>query len=304
MYSEEFGKFIASNLDPGLRTDDLIHKFKNNSYTNGVLSVLKNLVYQEVNWEPNPYHIPFTNGVYDLKEKVFRASKPEDYLTANVGYDYNPDACIKEPYRFVWNLFEDQEVVDYVLKILSCMLLGEQKFQCFYIHTGYGRNGKSRLMILVNNTLGDLIDGAFNPNYWMEKSDLSERPSPALHNSRNKKGLLCEEPEEDREVKVCFNSGRIKKYTGGCALTTRTLNKTPSTWQPKADLHIATQKIPNFNDNSHGFKRRLKLIRYPFTFIDDPEKGNERCKIYRKAEDFPILGLGFRASIRYPLHLQ
>lgn len=53
-----------------------------------------------------------------------RESKPEDFLTVKVKYDYNKDADYSNIQKFFYNLFEDVEIYEYFMKTLSCLIYG------------------------------------------------------------------------------------------------------------------------------------------------------------------------------------
>lgn len=102
------------------------------------------------------YHLlPFNNGVYDFITKEFRSSKREDYIEYTVGYNYNPTVNNPRVHDFIEQIIPDEKTRDYTLKTFSNCLNGNSSNEEILLLIGKGSNGKSQLLNLILNTLGE-----------------------------------------------------------------------------------------------------------------------------------------------------
>ena len=96
--------------------------------------------------DQNIYFVGFANGVYDLKNKIFRKGEPDDMIRKNVGYNYKEfkrdDAIILEIEAFLESIQPEKDMRDYLGAYLASFLEGSNKDQKFMIWTGSGQNGK------------------------------------------------------------------------------------------------------------------------------------------------------------------
>lgn len=68
-------------------------KLEDNGFKECVMKEMREYFYDEKflkNVDANQNLIAFDNGVWELKEHIFRSAKSEDYLSKSVGYDYIP----------------------------------------------------------------------------------------------------------------------------------------------------------------------------------------------------------------------
>ena len=66
-------------------------KLKKTTDKNNIMREAKELFYDESfldEQDNNPYLLGFSNGIYDFREGVFRAGRPEDYVVKSTNIDY------------------------------------------------------------------------------------------------------------------------------------------------------------------------------------------------------------------------
>ena len=107
------------------------------------------------------YLLCFNNGVMDFDEGNFRNGIPEDYTSKCTNIDYIPldeerdKVKMEEINTFMYQLFPNNELREYMWQHLASTLLGMNSNQTFNIYTGRGRNGKSKLVEFMSLVLGD-----------------------------------------------------------------------------------------------------------------------------------------------------
>ena len=86
------------------------------------------------------------SGVVDLHTGELRARLPEDMLYTIVNVDYDPMASDDLIREVVFSaMADDQEMADYIKKLLGYGCTGEVSEEIFSVWTGSGRNAKGVL---------------------------------------------------------------------------------------------------------------------------------------------------------------
>jgi len=84
---------------------------------------------------------------------------PTDYITKTCGYTImeRNEVVEKEVMQFIGSIFENENLVNYVLDVFATALCGHKHVHEFYIFTGSGRNGKGHLMKLVKTAFQEYM---------------------------------------------------------------------------------------------------------------------------------------------------
>ncbi len=223
--------------------------------------------------DTNGYLIGFDNGVYDLKEHIFRSGKQEDMLTMSVGYAFSAEKS--ENYNSLIQFLEDiqpnKKERDYLLTYLSTALFGNS-LELFTILTGQGRNGKSKLIELLKMTFGDYYGSVKSQLFTRPQPDASS-PDPGLLNLQKKKLVISSEPEKNQKL----NSGFIKFITGRDSTQLRACHQNEMIdFEPKFITLFVCNDIPETDDLDAAFSKRLRCINFPTEFCDNPTKDHQK----------------------------
>lgn len=282
--NENLKDYLVSNevVDTNLRNkmvDAIISKLENVNFKD---QLLKQVIYLYENCDPdfysnldsNPYLLAFKNGVYDFKTNTFRQSTQQDYIAFSTGYDYleydDNYIQIQEIYEFLSKIIPNQQVREYLLKILGKSLLGipEEKF---YIWTGLsGANGKSTLVNFLEATLGDYITSV-DVSLLTNKRASSSSASPDIVRLKGKRLFTFQEPEHDDKLRT----GILKQYTGGDTIIARELFKAPVTFKLQGTMLMCCNDLPSVSSIDGGTWRRIRVIEFKSRFCDYPVKMNE-----------------------------
>jgi P4 family phage/plasmid primase-like protien len=152
--------------------------------------------------DENPHLIGCINGIYDLQRMEFREGRPDDLVTMSTKIDYDPefnwaDQRIKDIMEFISKVLPNQNVREYVLQIFASCLDGTAKQKKFYIFSGSGGNGKSKLIELLDKTLGDYSVRARND--LLTKKDVK---FSKLKKLKNKRVITFQKAEEKSKINV------------------------------------------------------------------------------------------------------
>ena len=278
----------------------IISKLKDSNYKDKIIRECRELFYDpEFNIKLNSKLdlIGFDNGVFDLKKMVFRKGQPDDYVNVTTNYslpiydlskpvdfdllyrkimeDENNKEPMKELNEFIKQVLPnredkngnriDERTRDYVLRFLSSCLSGNVREEKFYFWTGSGGNGKSKIIELLDLTLGD-YSKTLDVAYLTTKRGSSSSASPEVETLKYARFVSCSEPEEDDKIYV----GKLKQITGGDKLTTRGLYKETTQFKPQFKIILMCNDLPKLQNQDGGTWRRIEVVEFISKFTDNP----------------------------------
>lgn len=278
------------------------------SFLKGVVSLFSSYYYKEnveklFNQKLNLF--AFTNGVLDLEIFETRQIEPEDYITVTTGYDYRESQIDeKEKVRqFLRNIFPNEPVLKYVLRVLSKCLSGQKTDQVAHIFTGIGSNGKSLLMLLCKYVFGEYYQ-TFSVSYLTKEDNGKDKPLPELESAKYSRILVTSEPEENDKFQISI----LKNLTGNEEVTFRGMySKQPTKYIPQFMIFILLNQFPKLSKFDAGIERRLRAVHFPTRFVYNPVEENEKLRddsisIQFKSDDswkFGLLGLLIDTYLEY-----
>lgn len=216
----------------------------------------------------------FNDKVYDLQTNEVRDIHPNDFISITTGYNYPiKDKKIQdEIFTHIYSMFKTQPDADYLLNILSSCLIGNNKFQEFYILTGNGGNGKSLLMSLLGGAFGNYIQ-TINTSSITKKQKSANDTSDWVK-TKGCRILTMTEPSVTDRLQIDV----IKKITGNDPIVERALYCQSVTFIPQFTPFMLANSIPDLSKLDGGIERRIKIINFPFQFKESLEQGNDLVK--------------------------
>lgn len=219
----------------------------------------------------------FENGVLDLESMEFREGRPEDYISLSTGNNYREsalnDPVTAEVNEFLSKVFTKEDIRDYLLKVLSSCLDGFNREEKFYIWTGVGANGKSKMLELMMHTFGDYYS-IMNVTAITGKRVSSNATNSELVLTKGKRMVVMQEPGNDEKM----NIGYLKELSGGDVVQGRSLFKEPVKFKPQFKLILACNHLPEVpSATDDGTWRRIRVAEFTSRFVEspDPNKNNE-----------------------------
>lgn len=231
--------------------------------------------------DTNPYLLCFNNGVFDFKDKRFRPGRPDDYISlcTNIDYvDLTPRTIPiqNEINEFFSQLFPrvsevsgKQELRDYMWEHLASTLMGTTDCQTFNMYVGKGQNGKSVLISLMEQILGE-YKGDVPLTLITEKRAKVGGVTPEIVELKGKRYALMQEPSKNDII----NEGVMKQLTSGednlqgrVPFADKTI-----TFKPQLKLVVTTNVFMTINSNDFGTWRRIRVCPFESHFKDNPVK--------------------------------
>jgi P4 family phage/plasmid primase-like protien len=294
---------LRYNIQPKLKKlyTDLLSYYKDNEYDKQKIKSIKNIIggfgettlknniitelidIYTVQKNPNKNFVSklnsnnnligFDNGVYDLNKFEFREGSPEDFITMTTGYEYKEQHTDKynDLLKFLEDVQPNKEERDYMLTYFAIGLIGNQ-LELFTILTGCGRNGKSKLIELLKETLGDYFGSVQSQMFTRPRPDANS-PDPGLLSLMNKRIVMASEPEKNSKL----NSGFIKFITGRDSTTLRNCHSNDMIdFTANFITLLICNDIPDCDDIDNAFSKRLRCINFPTEFVTEPNKENQK----------------------------
>ena len=214
--------------------------------------------------------VPFTNGAFNLQTQIFGESKREDYITLTTGYDLDTSVRNEETVTFINRVLPEPSVRDYVMKKFAECLNGDIPNTNFLMFIGNGANGKSQLLNLMRETMGEFAEKVEVTLLTRKRSD-ANGVSPEKAKMRNKRFVYLSEPEDKERI----NIGLLKELTGSEEIVSRGLYQESVTFRMEAKLFLACNELPDIKGEDNALWRRIKVVNFPSRFVDNPSGQNE-----------------------------
>jgi putative DNA primase/helicase len=257
-------------------------------------------------WDTKPWWLPVANGVIELPTMTFRPGRPEDWLRKHCVAEYRGLEAPRPKWdKFLLEIFDgDQEVVDFVQCLFGQALVGEVLESVFPVFYGpFGRNGKTTLMEAVaQHVLGPLAwSMPVEVLIAFKESRSGEAPTPMRKNLRGKRIVYAGEPEENKKL----NAGLTKLLTGADTISARGIHdKDVVDFVPSHTLFLLSNFQLRANPQDEAAWHRLKEIKLPLSFVDEPVRPHERQRnphlpAELKAEASGILAWLLEGFLRY-----
>ena len=222
------------------------------------------------------------NGVIDLRTGELSHGRPEQYILNAIATEYDaqlmqePDPC-PEVARFLLSSMDgDQELVDFIWRILGYGLITERRNHIFTIFWGeHGRNGKDTLIKLVTHVLGQSLSGDVPVEMFLQiqQTRNSSAPTPDVLARRGMCIAWINEAEEGQR----FALAKLKKLTGGGYITARGLqDKLQTTWLQTHLPIMTTNELPKAKADDAAFCAHALLVKWPLSFVEEPKEPYER----------------------------
>lgn len=220
--------------------------------------------------------IGFENGVYDLNTYEFRLSNKDDMITMSVRYKFDetfdddtPE--VRETMSLLMSLFPDETVLEYTLCFLSSAISGHVKEELIHFWTGLsnsqtGANGKSTVVSLMLNSLGDYATGGHSSIITSQR-EYAYSSNPALMALKNKRFVTFQEIENERTI----NMSVVKGMTGNDLVTGRQLYQQQETFVPHWHIVVCANALPPVSSDDGGTRRRIRNIPFDSKYVENPQ---------------------------------
>ena len=223
----------------------------------------------------DPWLINCQNGTLDLKTGRLKEHDPADLITRIVPVSYDPGAACPRFERFLRETLVDAEVVGFVKRYAGYTLTGATRERILTILYGSGKNGKTTLVELLHEAMGDYARNTDVETLLIRKYSGVGNDVAALKGARF---VSAAEVEKGRRLA----ESKVKQLTGRDTVTARFLFGENFDFKPEFKLWLSTNNKPVIQGTDDAIWDRLRLI--PFTQRFDGDKADPLLSDKLRAE--------------------
>ena len=204
----------------------------------------------------DPWLVNCQNGTLDLRTGKLKAHDPADHITKIVPVDYDPDASSPRFARFLKEALVDDALIKFVKRYSGYTLTGITRERLLAILYGFGKNGKTTLVELLHEALGDYARNTDVETLLIKKYQGVGNDVAALKGARF---VSAAEVEKGRRLA----ESKVKQLTGRDTVTARFLFGENFDFKPEFKLWLSTNNKPVIQGTDDAIWDRIRLI--PFT---------------------------------------
>jgi P4 family phage/plasmid primase-like protien len=170
----------------------------------------------------------------------------------------------------------DQELIDYVQRIVGLAAIGKVYVEALIISYGEGRNGKSTFWNVISRVMGN-YSGSISADILT--SQVRRNVKPELAEAKGKRLLIAAELEEGMRL----NTSNIKQLCSTDEIAAEKKYKDPFKYVPTHTLVLYTNHLPKVGAIDKGTWRRLIVIPFLATIDGNSDKKNYADYLFENA---------------------
>ncbi|SMD18555.1 phage/plasmid primase, P4 family [Rhizobium sp. RU36D] len=219
--------------------------------------------------------------------------KASDRISKIVDASFVPDTACYLFDRFLTTIQPNPDIRAFLQRLFGYCLLGAKSEQILVFFYGIGSNGKSTLLKVIGDIMGDYTVTMSIDSFAGEGRRGGGDATPDLARLPSSRFVVASEPEEGIKLKDAL----IKVLTGGTKIPARRLQEDFFEFIPKFQMIIDGNHKPVIRDNSDGTWRRVKLIPFLVQVLKDQVDKDLSAKLM--AEKDGILAWMVRGALEY-----
>jgi len=230
------------------------------------------------------YNIHFKNGVYDIKNKLFRNRVKEDYTTIFLDYNYiEYNKIDKTKHEFIETFFKKIQPNDiqrnFTLSYLAYSITGNTGKQIFKVNIGYSAsNGKSTEIKIHEKTFPIYTTKLNKDTFNKGNTKRHKYIAKCLHSPIR---LAYIEELDSQQLDADF----LKDWVDGNRISNEIMYSTCEELPIQSKLLTFSNKDFNIKGDE-GIYRRGKVQFYESKFTDKIEKDDFDKNMYKKVDNF------------------
>lgn len=207
------------------------------------------------------------NGTVDLRTGQIREHNPDDYLTRFIGLPYLPQVAAPLFERVVAQItceeaYPNRPLAAFLQRWFGYCATGSVREQKFAVHYGQGRNGKSTVLDLVAEVLGDYAATAAPGLLARSAGRTADRHPAEIADLWGRRMVTAHESGEGQVLREDF----VKHATGGDKIKARYMHSNFFEFNPTHKLQLLTNYKPRIKGQDEGIWRRVMLVPFKARF--------------------------------------
>lgn len=241
--------------------------------------------------DANPWLFNVQNGTLNLKTGELQPHRRGDYITKISKVTYDADATAPLWERFLGEIFDgNDEIIAFLKRALGYSMTGDTREHCLFFCYGQGRNGKSTLLEVFRDLMGEYAAQSTFTSFQVQRND---GPRSDIARMRGARFVSAVEANAEKE----FDAATIKQMTGGDTVVARKLYEDFAEYKPEFKLWLAANHKPVVREQTVAFWERIRLI--PFNVIIPAERRKKNLLHLLRAELPGILNWALEGCLEW-----
>lgn len=208
---------------------------------------------------PNPFDIPFNNGIFNTETWKFREYSAEDYFFHHLPINYTHEGACPTIDSFFETVVEGEKERQWLIDWASFMLVRPIITAKMLLITGYGSNGKSIYADILKSGVGKNLTTSISLH---DLHDFAIEPLYVTRPYLNVSGELSRKKDLEQDI--------VKKLISGESVTLNRKNKSFVSFEPNTKFLTLSNELPeNLRDLSDGWCRRILPMNFDRSFKED-----------------------------------
>jgi len=273
--------FQEAALQPSVEILQLVHKHAANSHHVARLKAMQEIASRDPiicvpvkELDSNPMLLGVANGVVNLITGKLEPNHPDKLITRYSGVRYDGRAGCPNFRKFLKKIFKgDKEKVEFVRRLIGYCLTGLTDEHAYFFFFGFGANGKSTLLRVIELLLGHEMAKQTPAETLMAKVQ-GTKQSNDLARLLGVRVVIANEIEDGSQLAESL----VKQITGGDTVTARFLYKEYFEYRPEYKLIFAGNHKPIIKGTDNGIWRRTVMVDFPVSIPkeeQDPDLPNK-----------------------------
>lgn len=208
------------------------------------------------------YLLNCNNGTLDLRTQQLSPHDPLQLLTKLCPIHYITGTVSQDWERFLESVMPEAEHRQFLRRWFGYCLTSETKEQKLLIFLGYGANGKSTLLDIVQAVLGDDFAIQGSPDLLVDKPRDSH-PTNRM-DLFGRRLVVCTETELEQKLAESL----LKQLTGSDVIRGRQMRQDNWQFQPTQKLILCTNHMPKLSAGDDALWRRIVVVPFDVRFWD------------------------------------
>ena len=274
MISEEAAEWAAKTSDSGEEKEKneavakalkgWSAKCEMRSAIDAALALLKRVLHVEADQlDKDPWLLTCANGTVDLRTGALKKHDPKDYITRLAPVPYEPAAPCPVFESVLGKVYREETaprpVVNFMQRWFGYCATASTREQKFIVHYGQGANGKSTILDIVGEVLGD-YSGTTAPGLMMSSN--KDRHPTEIADLFGRRMMTAHESSEGAVLREDF----IKQATGSDKIKARFMRADFFEFSPTHKLQLLTNHKPVIKSQDYGIWRRVLMVPYQARF--------------------------------------
>ena len=234
-------------------------EFSTSQRVNAICNLLKVRALRDVKFDRAPVW-NFINGTLELDTGVFRDHNPGDYCSVQASYPYNAKATCPAWEKFIADVTGDDPKSEELLQFIPAYALYQDCcLERIFVLSGNGGNGKSKYLEVLRLLFGEKNTSHLQPRALLDKFQVIQLRESIIN-------IAGEIRSDLRDVEE-----RMKAIASGEPISGCYKGEQFVTFSPRTKMVFATNNQLQSDDTSEGLARRLILIDFKMSFVDNPD---------------------------------